>query len=128
MTAWKNLERRVCRALGGERRGPVGRDMSDCVGVPYAVEVKRSSRPGPPVLSKWVEQARRQGKDEGLPWLLVVAGHGDRRPIVCLDLLEFVSLRSRATGQGVASEQLAEVYELRTLDEALRETGEVEQL
>ena len=46
--AWKDLERRVCRALGGVRRGPLGRGSSDCVGsVPFAVEVKRSSSPRP---------------------------------------------------------------------------------
>jgi hypothetical protein len=96
VTAWKDLERRVCRDLGGERRGPVGRDMSDCVGIPYAVEVKRSSRAGPPVLSAWVQQAKEQGAREGLPWLLVVAGHGDRRPIVCRDFDGEVALIAAA--------------------------------
>jgi hypothetical protein len=75
--------------------------MSDCVGIPYSCEIKRSSRPGPPVLARWVEQAREASRKEGLPWLVVVAGHGDRRPIVCLDFAEFVSLRSRATGRSL---------------------------
>ena len=106
MTAWKDLERRVCRALGGERRGPTGRELSDCVDVPYAVEVKRSSRPGPPVLSKWILQARASGDREGLPWLVVVAGHNDRRPIVALDFAEFVTLAKAA---GVISPATLEI-------------------
>ncbi len=98
MTAWKALERRVCRMLGGQRAGPLGAAVSDCVGVPWAVECKRSSRPGPPVLSAWVQQARAQAIAEGNRhrWLLVVAGPNDRRPIVCLDLAEFVELARQA--------------------------------
>jgi len=92
MTAWKDLERRVCAALGGRRGGNTGQPHSDCVGVPYAVEVKRSSRPGPPVLSNWIVQARHQGRIEGKPWLVVVAGHNDRRPVACLDFAELVRL------------------------------------
>ena len=96
MTAWKDHERRTCRALGGQRAGPIGAAVSDCIGVPYSVEIKRSSRPGPPVLSKWIEQARDQGRREGKPWLCVVAGHNDRRPVVCLDFGVFVELARRA--------------------------------
>lgn len=96
MTAWKTLELRVCRALGGQRRGPTGRHMSDCEGVPFSVQVKRSARPGPPVLSKWILQARADADRENLPWVVVVAGHNDRRPIACLDFAEFVSLAKKA--------------------------------
>jgi len=95
MTAWKDLERRICTALGGRRAGPTG-PTSDCVNTPYAVEVKRSSRPGPPVLAKWVLQARAQSKREGKPWLLVVAGHNDRRPIAVLDFYELVDVLQQA--------------------------------
>jgi hypothetical protein len=91
MTAWKDVERRVCRALGYERRGPLGRYASDCVeGCPFAVEVKRSKQGA--VLTKWLEQAKRQGRDEGKPWLLVVAGHNDRSPTVTLDWKGFLAL------------------------------------
>lgn len=93
--AWKDLERRVCKALGGRRAGPTG-STSDCVNVPFSVEVKRSSRPGPPVLSKWVIQARAQATRERRPWLLVVAGHNDRRPIAVLDFWELVDLAQTA--------------------------------
>jgi len=96
MTAWKDLELRICRALGGERRGPTGRQKSDCTDeVPFAVQVKRSRRLGPPVLAKWIQQAREDARKEKKPWLVVVAGHNDRRPIVCLDFNEFVSLLER---------------------------------
>ena len=84
MTAWKGLERRVCTALGGRRGGPVGSaGGSDCVGVPWAVEVKRSKRGA--ILTAWLAQAKRQGKAERRPWLLIVAGHNDRAPTVTLD-------------------------------------------
>jgi len=94
VTAWKDLELRVCRALGGERRGPTGREKSDCADeVPFAVQVKRSRRLGPPVLSKWIQQAKADAKKEGKPWLVVVAGHNDRKPIVTMDFWSYVAER-----------------------------------
>ena len=96
MTAWKDLERRICVALGGRRSGPMGAAVSDCVNVPFAVEIKRSSRPGPPILSKWILQAREQSKRERKPWLVVVAGHNDRRPIIAMDFWAFAQLAQEA--------------------------------
>jgi len=58
--------------------------------------VKRSSRPGPPVLSAWIVQAKTNARREGKPWLVVVAGHNDRRPIVALDFWAFAELAQRA--------------------------------
>ena len=95
-SAWKDLERRICVALGGRRAGPIGAAVSDCVNTPFAVEIKRSSRIGPPVLSKWVLQAKAQSKREKRPWLLVVAGHNDRRPIIALDFYAFAEIAQRA--------------------------------
>ncbi len=95
MTAWKDFERRVCRLLGGQRAGPLGA-VSDCVGTPWSVECKRSSRGA--VLTSWLTQARAQGAREKRPWLLVVAGHNDRRPTVTLELAEFVEM-ARAAGR-----------------------------
>lgn len=93
--AWKDLELRICRALGGERRGPTGRTMSDCTdAVPFAVQVKRSRRLGPPVLSKWILQARADGRKEKKPWMVVVAGHNDRRPILAMDFWTYVNERN----------------------------------
>lgn len=94
MTAWKDLERRVCRALGGERSGPLGRLGSDCNGTPFAVEVKRTTRPC--LRGEWLEQARAHQRREGRPWLLVIAGHGDRRPVAVMDFWELAELAQKA--------------------------------
>lgn len=94
MTAWKDLERRVARALGGERSGPLGKHGSDCAGTPFSVECKRTTRYQ--LRSAWIEQARRQSKAEALPWLLVVAEHGDHRPLAVLDFWMFCQLAQKA--------------------------------
>jgi len=53
---WKAAERRICKLLGGVRRGPTGRDDSDCVGTePFAVEIKH--RKAFPV---WLKEAMAQ--------------------------------------------------------------------
>jgi hypothetical protein len=84
VSAWKDLERRVCRALGAERAGPRGRYGPDDDGkAPFAVECKRTTRYS--LRRSWIEQARRQGKADGRPWLLVVAEHNDKRPLAVLD-------------------------------------------
>src|SRR5262245_64774745 len=95
-SAWKDLERRVCQALGGRRGGPTGAAVSDCVNTPFAVECKRSARPGPPVLAKWILQAKSQGRKEHRPWIMVTAGHHDRRPTVSLDFGVFLQLAQQA--------------------------------
>ena len=92
--AWKDLERRVCRALGGQRGGPIGAAVSDCIGTPFAVECKRSKRRVPE--GRWIAQAEAQSRREGKPWLLVVAGHNDRRPIAVLDFWELAELAQDA--------------------------------
>jgi len=80
-TAWKDLERRVARALGGERNGP--NPGSDVAGTPYSIEVKRMKRLS--LRSDHLEQARRQAAAEGKPWLLVIGTHGDRNPVAVVD-------------------------------------------
>lgn len=106
MTAWKDLERRVCVALGGGRSGPLGKGCSDCTdAVPFSVEVKRSQRPGPPVLAKWIAQARSHSASEDKPWIVVVAGHRDQNPIVTLEFGVFVEL-ARAAGVVLANEDV----------------------
>lgn len=92
MSAWKDLERRVCRALGGHRNGPNA--GSDCVGTEFAVEVKRCTKYA--LRGSWLDQARRQGQLEGKPWLLVVGTHGDRNPIVVMDFKTFIERGGRA--------------------------------
>jgi hypothetical protein len=95
VSAWKDLERRVCRALGSQRRGQVhgtgwaqGSD-SDETG-PFSIECKRTTRYA--MRRQWIEQARRNAKAEGRPWLLVVAEHNDRRPIAVLSFETLVEL------------------------------------
>ena len=68
----------------------MGAAVSDCVGVPWAVECKRTTRYQ--LRRDWLDQARRQGKAEGNPWVLVIAEHGDRNPVAVLDFREFVRL------------------------------------
>lgn len=74
----KSLERRVCRELGGERRGP--NPGSDCVGTEYSVEVKRMQRLA--LRADHLAQAKRQGEVDGKPWILVVCEHGSDEPLV----------------------------------------------
>lgn len=97
--AHKTLERRVCRALGGERRGPL--PGSDCVGTDYAVEVKRTKGRVPE--GRMIAQAEAQGRAEGKPWLLVVASHGDRKPIVTLELSVLLGLIQASAAQSSGS-------------------------
>jgi hypothetical protein len=93
--SWKAAERRVCGAFGGTRRGPDGVGQSDCVGTVEAVQVKRSQRGVP--RGAWIEEAKKQGKNEGKDWVLVVIRPGqqvENALAVCsLDYL----LRCRAT-------------------------------
>ncbi len=83
MTAWKTLELRVAKALGGTRTGPQGKHGSDIAGTPYATECKRTTRYQ--LRAAWIAQARRQAQQEHKPWLLVIAEHGDRNPICVCD-------------------------------------------
>ena len=96
MSAWKDLERRICRRLGGRRAGPIGASVSDCVNVPFAVEIKRCARLGPPDYARWILQAKASGKQEARPWALVVANHNDRHPIITLDFEQFCEIAEAA--------------------------------
>jgi hypothetical protein len=81
--AWKNFELRLARAWGGTRSGPLGKHRSDIDGIPLAIEAKRCSRYQ--LRREWLEQARRQSRQEGKPWLLVISEHNDRNPIAVAD-------------------------------------------
>ena len=80
--AWSAFQRKMARAWGGQKtwRGEKGSDGRGCV---VSLETKR--RKGGRILSADVAQAQRQGKEDGLPWLLVVAGHNDRHPKAVCD-------------------------------------------
>lgn len=90
MTAWKDHELRVAKKLGGTRAGPQGKHGSDINGVPFAVECKRTTRYS--LRGAWIEQARRQARDEGKPWLLVISEHRDRSPILVMEFSTLVEL------------------------------------
>jgi hypothetical protein len=99
VTAWKDLERRVCRALGAERRPQVGpggwaRGSDDDGSAPFSVECKRTKKYQ--LRQAWIAQARSHGKFSGRPWLLVIAEHGDRAPVAVLDFWEFARLVEEA--------------------------------
>ena len=95
MNAWKDLERRVCRALGAERAGPRGKHGADDDGsAPFSLECKRTTRYA--LRRAWIEQARRQGKADGRPWLLVIGEHRDARPLAVLDFWVFAELLQEA--------------------------------
>lgn len=88
MTAWKDLERRVCLAFGAKRRPSIGaqgyaRGSDDDGTAPFAIECKRTTRYG--LRRTWIEQARRNARADGRPWLLVIAEHNDRNPIAIVD-------------------------------------------
>lgn len=100
MSAWKDLERRVCRALGAERRPSVGAKgwaigSDDDGAAPFSVECKRTTRYQ--LRRAWIEQARAHGKASSRPWLLVIAEHADRAPIAVVDFETLVSI-ARAAG------------------------------
>jgi hypothetical protein len=106
MTAWKQLELRVAKALGGTRTGPQGRHGSDVTGTPYAVEVKRTTRYS--LRRAWIDQARRQARQEAKPWLLVIAEHGDRSPLVVMELATFIGVRVGRQPHGFPNDWVGE--------------------
>jgi hypothetical protein len=72
----------------------MGAAVSDIVGVPWAVECKRTTRYS--LRRSWIEQARSQSAREGNPWLLVIAEHNDRSPICVMPFVELVELAREA--------------------------------
>ena len=95
-TSWKACERRVCALFGGSRRGPDGIGQSDCTGTLEAVQVKRSKRGVPE--GRWIEDARRHGKNEKKPWVLVVVRPGQHaeNAICVMSLDHLMRMRSMA--------------------------------
>jgi hypothetical protein len=81
--AWKALERRKCRDLGGERRGQIGpggtwsRGSDDSGTLPISLQVKRTKRYM--LRRSWIEQARRDAKEDGRGWWVIAQDeHNDR--------------------------------------------------
>ena len=83
-------------AAAAKSHKAAGPEASDDDGTgPFSVEVKRTSRYQ--LRRAWVDQARRQSKDDGRPWLLVIAEHGERKPVAVVDFAHFCML-ARAAG------------------------------
>jgi hypothetical protein len=81
MSAWKDLERRKCRDLGGRRRGQVvgtgwARGSDDDGSLPVSLQCKYTTRYQ--LRRSWVEQARVDAKADGRPWVLAIDEHNDR--------------------------------------------------
>lgn len=72
---WKKVEREACRELGGDRRGPTGRDTCDCDDrVKVGLEIKSYKRLV--FLTKDWEQAVRNAEKIGLIPVLYVREGG----------------------------------------------------
>ncbi len=96
---WKAAERRLCKMLGGTRRGPTGRDDSDCVHEWLAVEVKCNKKM-PKYIMDWMVQASRNSESGHLP---IVVWHYPSRPykssIVMLRLGDFLDWFGNGDGE-----------------------------
>jgi hypothetical protein len=75
---WKRHEREKCRALGGERTGPTGRDLPDCIDICVGLEVKSYKKFV--WLTKDWQQAKENAAKLGQPPVLALreAGRGGR--------------------------------------------------
>lgn len=79
---WKKVELELCRELGGERTGPMGRDLPDCSGTPgIGVEIKAYKKFV--FLSEDWRQAVENAEKLGVIPVLVVreGGRGGRRHV-----------------------------------------------
>lgn len=89
---WKAVERSICRALGGQRTGPVGDEGPDCVGTyPYAVQIKHRAN-----VPAWLLDSYRQAVDDApageIPILVLhPKGYSHLRSLVILPLEDFLA-------------------------------------
>lgn len=79
---WKRVELEVCRELGGERTGPTGRDLPDCIGTPgLGLEIKAYKR-FVFLTADWEQAVRNAERLGAIPALLVrQSGRGGRRRV-----------------------------------------------
>ena len=99
MTAWKDWERRACRDMGGQRKpqvGPFGwaRGSDDDGSIWCSLECKYITRYQ--LRRSWIEQARRQEKADGRPYVIGMAEHRDKRRIAITDWDTLVELAYEA--------------------------------
>lgn len=68
---WKGVELEICRRLGGERTGPVGKDGPDCTGIEHlGVQIKHGKQI-PKTIQKWMGQTIGDCPEEKLPLLIM---------------------------------------------------------
>lgn len=80
----KAFERWCARLFGGRRRGNTGVGGCDVIEAPVALECKATAQLM--IRTDWYEQAVRQGRDEGKPWVLAMRPKGWRDPVGLVDL------------------------------------------
>jgi hypothetical protein len=91
---WKNLEKKVAGALGGERQFNTGtHNKEDVVHDLFVVECKLRAKLG---FKSWYEQAKKHvKKGSGKIALLVCKQKGQKGEFVILKLEDFVALMDR---------------------------------
>lgn len=80
----KAFELWAAKLFGGRRRGNNGTGGCDVIECPVALECKAPGRLE--LRSAWLEQAQRQGLQEGKPWVLAIRPKGSHHPIGIVDL------------------------------------------
>ncbi len=107
--AWKQFERRVARAFGGERRGPDNRDgrrgKTDCIGVPgFAIEcgLGRTYTRYAEMLAK-VRQVERNAEPSEMPIAVLKAPRiADADALVVMRLPTFLAWFGPSAPEGEA--------------------------
>lgn len=102
--AWKQFEDRICIALGGRRvLGNRGSGVPDSdENVPFAVEAKLGYAKYQ-LREAWIEQARRNAKASGKPWIVVQKPKHVHRAVVSMDFFVFAEIAQLAGMIGVVS-------------------------
>ena len=78
---WKNIERKKCRDMGGQRKGQIGPDgysqgSDDDGSIWCSLEVKYVNRYT--LRQSWIDQARRNGEHDGRPWVIAMEQRRDK--------------------------------------------------
>jgi hypothetical protein len=92
---WKAWEREVAKSLGGTRSGPTGRDLPDCIDVPFvAPEAKLYTKFV--VLEADFQQAKENAAKIGkIPLLAIKEKKRGGRKRVVMDWSDFLTLWGR---------------------------------
>jgi len=80
----KAFELWTAKLFGGRRRGNTGVGGCDVIHTSLAIECKAPAQLM--IRTDWYEQAVRQGKQEGKPWVLAIRPKGWSNPVGIVDL------------------------------------------